>query len=113
MRRHEPIPALTVELVPLFRCGRGKQMKTARGAYMRAAWYAIHQAREAAGTNRNGYQGDGCGCIWVGDGSIFHSCRWHDEECLPVVAARLARWLRWRDSRLAAMAAAPEKEVER
>ena len=73
-RWHVLIPSLTVELMPTFRCGRGQRMFTARGAYMRAAWYAIHQAREAAGVGRNDDRS--CTCRWVGDGVV-------DVEVMP------------------------------
>jgi hypothetical protein len=111
-RRHEPIPALTVEHVFIYRCGtRGRRYRRAWVAYRSAAqqaWLRRYcmcdpdvDADEAGKNDRyfgtDEYGADSCGC--------------HDAPERTTVVNRLAKWLRWRDGRRAAMDAALGKAL--
>jgi hypothetical protein len=93
MRRHERIPPLTVELAPVYRWGtEGRRYLSSRYAYIRAAITAYWTA--------------------YGDGDeeppYYHPPDDKPGGCdhFKRVTGRLARWLRWRDGRRAAIARA-------
>lgn len=102
MRRHAPIPSLTVELVPVYRCGtRGRR-------YLRK-WVAYRSAAQQAWLRRH--------CVCEGDTDTcageksdrympdeYGRCDCHDAPERDETVKRLARWLRWRDGRRAAIA---------
>jgi hypothetical protein len=93
MRRHAPIPLLTIELAPVYRCGAtGRRYLSRRGAYLKAAACAVAEAYEEALADDE-YPGH----------PMPASMAYDDEAKFKRVTTRLARWLRWRDGRLAAM----------
>lgn len=94
-RRHAPIPSLQVELVPVYRCGSvGRRHRSVAGAYRAAAWQAFSAAYPCE-----------CEAARPEDGDPGFSCENHaHNERVATLVSRLARWLRWRDGRRAAMA---------
>ena len=99
-RRHAPIPALTVEMVPVYRCGsRGRRRLATVSAYNDAARDAIREAYADEVADQ--------GSDWGRGGPLPPSDAYDSQERYEAIVARLARWLRWRDGRIAAMRAAP------
>jgi len=93
MPRHAPIPPLTIELAPVYRCGAtGRRYLSERGAYLKAAANAVAEA----------YAEDLESEDW---GQMPASMAYDDQRQYERVTQRLARWLRWRDGRRAAIAA--------
>jgi hypothetical protein len=94
-RRHAPIPQLTVELVPVYRCGStGRRRLTQAGAYHDAAREAVREAHAEALAD--------LGADWGPGGPAPVTCAYDDSEQYERVVKRLARWLRWRDGVIAA-----------
>lgn len=105
-RRHAPIPSLTVEHVFIYRCGT-------RGKRYRRAWVAYRSAAQQAWLRRYCMCDDDTDAVKAGKSDRYFyrdsehgPCGCHDAPERDEVIQRLARWLRWRDGRLAAIAMA-------
>lgn len=101
MRRHGEVPPLTIELAPVYRCGStGRRYLSPIGAYLKAASNAVAEAYDDELAD--------IAADWGGGGSAPVAMAYDDEQKFERVTRRLARWLRWRDGRRAALAALGE-----
>lgn len=105
MRRHEPIGRLTAEPILVYRCGTsGQRYHSIKAAYLAAARHSYKEAYPCECEIHADYDQPDyyCGCHdRLEDAGGFGA---NAEASKKKLIPRLARWLRWRDGRMAQIA---------